>query len=117
MKLTGKCKEEFEKWYLKMFGIKKDKLVISIFYDLIPSMQYGVYVDYFDSVGVIIEINELNKLWLFFINDDSFEFLWEIKTRPQARTQAILKANEIRNEQLDINTLKYKSYDTKRKSK
>ena len=51
MKLTGKCKEDFEKWLfnrnlLSSICIKYEILFFN-FYDLTESMQYGVYTDFF----------------------------------------------------------------------
>ena len=52
MELTGKCKEEFEKFYLKDIDIDEceffnNNTILSIFYTEKESMQYGVYVDFF----------------------------------------------------------------------
>ena len=60
MELTGKCKDDFEKWYLKDMDIDEDEFfngdtILSLFYSERESMQYGVYVDFFDSVGILIE--------------------------------------------------------------
>ena len=125
MKLTGKCKEEFEKWFTdsdnhKGFDAEQialdRKYRLNLFYQLYPSMQYGVLVDYFDSVGVQIGIE-------FFDNSRATGFDYQILTegdrdyddencmdsakvyssndyigsRPKARTAAIEKANEIYN--------------------
>jgi hypothetical protein len=52
MELTGKCKDDFEKWYLKDQHNEEgyhDYLLRS-FYSKGLAMQYGVYVDFFDSV-------------------------------------------------------------------
>ena len=65
MELTGKCKEDFDKWMLI-----DDKVIIKlsdigynytltkseIFRLLTDSMKYGVYLDYFDSVGLLMEM-------------------------------------------------------------
>ena len=99
MELTGKCKEEFEERYESLdiphyyFNVE--------FKDFPFSMQYGVYVDFFDSVNIEIEIHNRKDYlegWRFFIrpcniiieND-------EFKTRQEAQTEAIKKANEIYN--------------------
>ena len=52
MKITGKCKEDFEKWYLHSVETNyiDDVHVIKDFYAKLQSMQNGVYVDFFDSV-------------------------------------------------------------------
>ena len=51
MKLTGKCKEDFEKWLYKNLYKDSDytfEYILDLFYSYIQSMQYGVYVDFFD---------------------------------------------------------------------
>jgi len=50
MKITGQCKEDFEKWFLKQWDIKK----LEYFYFLTSSMQYGVFVDFFDGFYVLV---------------------------------------------------------------
>ena len=80
MKLTGKCKEEFEKWYLKYIKSNSEKLIsntdVNYFSLLTDSMQYGVYEDFFRSVKKLKSISE-------------------------ARTAAIEKENEIHNAYLE----------------
>ena len=100
MKLTEKAKEDFEKWYNH-----KDKensslpSMIEWFYVYPDSMQYGVIVDWFDSVEIYIEVlsMDLGKEFYWIINDDEMTDGNE-DTRPEARTQTIIKANEIYNE-------------------
>jgi len=54
MRLTGKCEIDFKKWRIA----KKDSHLKDWFFEeLMPSMQYGVYVDFFDSVGIRIVID------------------------------------------------------------
>ena len=102
MELTGKAKDKFEEWFTKdVEGFENyDKHLLNKFYRVGFSMQYGVYVDFFDSVGLYID-----KLC-----PDSFEINWGFdwysdysevnRTRPEARTKAIEKANELLNERL-----------------
>jgi hypothetical protein len=100
MKLTGKCKEDFEKWLYK--NLYKDsnytfEYILELFYSYTPSMQYGVYVDFFNS----------EEIYMSIVND--FEFIEVIVDRiiidipsqlyAEARTAAIEKANEIYNKQ------------------
>jgi hypothetical protein len=100
MELTGKCKEDFEKWYLK--GVHNEenyhRHVITSFYSKSESMQYGVYVDFFDSVGLTIELSPSNFCSVFYVylNKNTVPAT-TCRTRPEARTQAIEKANEIYN--------------------
>ena len=70
-----------------------------------PSEQYGVYVDFFDSVGIFISIemhfvgdprydSDAGYRFEVCIDEDSYSAL---KTRPEARSAAITKANELYN--------------------
>ena len=83
--------------------------VYDLFYLLPESMQYGVYADFFDSVGVRVFINEefdtmgqyqrgfnplVNNVQLYKDNDC-------FHTRAESRTASIEKANELRNEVLN----------------
>ena len=114
MELTGKCKEEFEKW------VYTEDASLREFLSVPKSMQYGVLVDYFDSVGIQIGIE-------FFDNSRATGFDYQILTendrdfddencmdsakvysgndyiglRSGARTEAIKKADELRNKALN----------------
>ena len=119
--LTGKCKEDFEKWFKRLDGqeeehewfiyLTKGRNPIGFFYEFPFSMQYGVYVDFFDSVGLTLLINtETYDCWWSTILEEDlmspyFESCKPIETesRNEARTKAIKKANEI-----------YNNYDTTR---
>ena len=103
MKLTGKCKEDFEKWL-----DKNHKHVIRFFYVLDENMKYGVYVDYFDSVDIHLDIyseiiqfenSKIDYASSVYRNYYDFECfkLGRFQTRNEARTQAIIKANNIYN--------------------
>ena len=121
MKLTGKCKKDFVKYINKneFHWIKTcldDELSLDIMdYDLIlqlpKSMQYGVYVDFFDSIGVHLDVcinyqtiknktillgyyYELHELGGKHCIEDCDDY----KTRQEAREKAIVKVNEIYNE-------------------
>ena len=115
MNLTGKCKECFEKWYLKAYHeghSKNDKILqLLVFKSKKDSMQYGVYVDFFDSVGIYIQLtpyfdpfNEV-MLWFFTLENKKCMNLnshienGKIPTRQESRNAAIEKANEIYNKQ------------------
>ena len=105
MKLTDKCKTEFEKWWYSKFNPSIDgethHFIVMIgdkFDDLTNSMQYGVLVDFFDSVDIDICIYfgdgggcEVN------IYAKKYYALDRNTTRQEAREQAIVKANEIYN--------------------
>ena len=106
MILTGKCKEEFGKWLVCGEGSVNFEKYYSDEYgdddpylwftELPASMQYGVYVDFFDSVGIYIIISR-DSGWY----DVDIAGEWTSTTtqdnRTEARTLAIEKANEIYN--------------------
>jgi hypothetical protein len=105
MKLTGKCKQDFEEWY-KNYYLKvpflneeeKNKTVID-FYEERESIQYGVYEDFFDILGIGICVTPVfptNKYgWSFSVELEASYFNYS--SRNTARTEAIKEANEIHN--------------------
>ena len=114
MKLTGNSLEQFEKWlfdkrFEESFLIDVDGTVVvalgvlDFFKQLDVSMQYGVLVDFFDSVGIDIDVAKSKvkgfKVWVddYLVNNVEYNVIQFIPTRPQARAKAIEKANEILN--------------------
>jgi hypothetical protein len=99
MKLTGKCKEDFEKWYLQWVFNEKTFLslrfnseqILENWNSLHQSEKYGVYVDFFNTKkyeGVEL----FDKCFsLYFYHKTIFE------THNDIVKQAIEKANEIYN--------------------
>ena len=94
--LTGKCKDAFEKWYWRNYADChyndwKGFLHVSTF-----SMQYGVFVDFFDSV----DINIIDGLYGYSIktSDLNMNEKFNINSRAEARKAAIEKANELYNQ-------------------
>lgn len=106
MKLTEKCKEDFEVYFLERFEMEKWSDLKPCFYCLDNSLKYGVYVDFFDSVGLTLLINTetYDCWWSTILEEDKmspyFESCAPIETtsRKEARTEAIKKANEIYNQ-------------------
>ena len=72
-------------------------------------MQYGVYVDFFDSVDIRIDLISIGEPTMGGFNFFGHRFLINgfkanltfINTRFEARTAAIEKANELHNEFLN----------------
>ena len=103
--MTGKCKKDFEKWFklnveYDFYGDQSSYNITSDFLDLPHSMQCGVIVDFFDSVGINIEIavyqfNDGGKCFEARTCNDDLE---QFRTRHEARAAAIEKATEIYNE-------------------
>ena len=110
MELTGNTLKDFWIWYLlprqrktyKTSSLRGGNNVAMIrFLAMSFAERYGVFVDYFDSVGVDIEICKyhVSQEYYYMINDGDEENRFE--TRPEARTAAIEKADELRNEVLN----------------
>jgi len=121
MNLTGECKKAFENWYMniyhKKFTLNHLELIqathlnrLGVFNCMPENMQYGVLVDFFDSVGVkVIDDYDINlKEYFVWIMEDFKDARTLLgldndtqyyKTRNEARTAAITKANELYNEQ------------------
>lgn len=115
-KLTGKCKEAFEEWYLEtvytrvMDNETKTYYLRSFYNCRLESEKFGVYQDFFDSVGMIINIDKAsgykNFYWWYFVIEDKdgvhlnnhVKDRIEKNCRHTARTKAIEKANELYNE-------------------
>jgi hypothetical protein len=104
MYLIGECKEDFDNWYelhYEAIGLKSidDEFYIDGFYELPESMQYGIYVDFFDSVGLFPNImpliNDNNERVFQSYQDENH--IQTFDTRLEARAAAIQKANEIYN--------------------
>ena len=108
--MTGKNKEQFEKWLTdKHFDSCKKKGCIypnvDSFYFSVPSMQWGVYLEYFDSIGIMIttdyDVNTKNPFYYWIAVDGVTRHDGEQDlTRQQAQQAALKKANELANEKL-----------------
>ena len=104
--MKGKAKEDFEKWYNNkpIFEIES----LHYFYKYSDSLQWGVIVNFFDSVGLNIEIlvspiahTQSSRRFDYTIFKNNEEIDWstfDFETRQEARTKAIEKATEIYNE-------------------
>ena len=108
MKLTGKCKNDFIEFLLNTdckysLNIEEGQLVSDAFFECPLSMQYGVFVDFFDGVGLSIGVYKIDvSKWFGIILKDN-RYLNNFKegyfTLSEARTEAVKKANEIYNAQ------------------
>ena len=105
--LTGKAKEMFEGWYLKLpnaMGLNYGAFDITMnrFYCLPESMQFGVYQDWADSMGVNMCVSEraINpkgaaRSYYYDVRGGAMSFNYP--TRQEARAAALQKLNEIIN--------------------
>lgn len=105
MEIKGRCLKDFWKWYLlleqrityKTNSILGSEPAIRLrFLAMSFTERYGVFVDFFDSVGIDIEFSRMYDDFMVVINHKAYG-KW-LKTRHEIRTEAILKANEIYNE-------------------
>ena len=105
MMLTGKAKEMFEGWYLKLpnaMGLNYGAFDITMnrFYCLPESMQWGIYQDWADHIGYHMHVSKGIENDKFFWNIN-FKYGFEAgkySLRQEARDAAIAKLNEIINE-------------------
>lgn len=97
MILTGKAKENFINFMCKTYpDIRWHE-----YENFTHSMIYALIIDFFDSVGIYIETWEYQGFcWQVNSNllDESPKYNEALKTRPEAQTEAIKKANQIYNE-------------------
>ncbi len=111
MKLEGKCRGDFSKWYIEEVRNDPEKLLGATNYEwfllLTESMRWGVIIDFADSVGVTIIIDSdwnFNTLgesacqtFEYYIHkniNEEAEYESGFKTRPEARETAVNKFNE-----------------------
>ena len=111
--MKGQAKKDFEKWYSEnrlskqasstSVSVGESFISLSQFKRINPSLQYGVIVDWFDSVGIVVDIlkTDYDKMFNFEVyneqNSGLTQWSGKEKTRPQARQKAIDKAVEIYN--------------------
>ena len=103
MKLTGKCKEDFKDWIcITVAKCSKNLCTFENFYRLNDAAKYGVLVDFFDSVGLRIIIRNVGEPYSYWYvihrkkglkDKQGGDFI----SRPEVRTAAIQKANELHN--------------------
>ena len=89
MRLTGKCKEDFEKWFLKDVDTIEnyDQYVLRSFLSKGLSMQYGVYVDFF-----AIQLIDIDKIMM-----EHYNLMSSYTLKDHCRKLAIEQVNEIYN--------------------
>ena len=111
---TGKNKEDFEKWYLithcktsmtyeELMPHHKQE-VYGWFYDLKDSFKQGVYLEYLDSVGYVVDLSiimgaEIERYFSYSIKfRNTIKVYCENKhTRQEALKEAFKKADELIN--------------------
>jgi hypothetical protein len=105
--LTEKAKKDFEKWYFKKHCKSRTKFeklfphqkseIFDWFYETISfTFQYGVYLDWLDSIKLQVIIPKWVDKFYFKI-ENNFESDICYNDRLEATYEAIKKANEIYN--------------------
>lgn len=111
MILTGKCKEKFEKWYFENHcssNIKFEDLLPYHIYDVFGwlykqslTIQNALIIEFFDSIGVYIEIHYssfLGNRFICIVNTNENHKVTSFQNnRHQAIKKAIKKANDLYN--------------------
>jgi len=111
--LTGKAKEDFEKWYVTQIkrhlnrGLLINGTYLEFFYKMPSTIKDSFYIGFFDTTDIEIQI--VYKSFWGELEDRAAKFISQIiypnyinqfegRTRNEARTKAIEKACEIYNE-------------------
>jgi len=110
MKLTGKCKIEFENWILnnksnhdsaRMIKIFNQKDLFVSYLGIGETFLNALIIEFFDSVGIKILIDTLHfQNWFFYKIKNNINIIEDIivyNSRIKATNKAIIKANEIYN--------------------
>lgn len=98
MLLTGKAKEDFEKWFRTKRATAKFRFWMLIETD--PCVLNSVIIEWFDSVGIYIEpLKEYSFGFIIHIGNykDPISSLLGFDSRQEAITEAIKKSNELYN--------------------
>ncbi len=102
---TGKNKEQFEKWYLTLTRKERkdyikftDAQILRKFYRSIFEMQIGVYLAYYDSLGLDVDVR-LSSEYFFrvWIGSNPKSVGEGFKTRNEAYQEAFKKADQLIN--------------------
>ena len=101
--VTKENKIQFEKWYPETYKIDENyNLSLEDFYRLNPQLQIGVYLAYYDWLGIGIDVmttREENSVYFeYCINEEGDRDL--SNTRNEAYKEAFKKADEIVNNTL-----------------
>ena len=98
--ITKKNKEQFENWYFDSGQNAYCDLRSFYLYPL--SMQWGVYLEYYDSLRVNINALGYNSIWAYEVNINGIQKCedFNCSTRQEAQTEALNKADEIVNSRL-----------------
>lgn len=95
--LTGKARQDFINYICKTYpNIRWHE-----YETFTNSMIYALIIEFFDSVGIYINTWEYQGFcWQIDSNllEESPKYNEPFKTRPEAQTEAIKKANQIYNE-------------------
>ncbi|WP_291076389.1 MULTISPECIES: hypothetical protein [unclassified Empedobacter] len=99
MILTGKCKEKFWEWYKNREGKTLTPKELELISEEV--LQNALIIDFFDSVGIYIEIHYssfLGNRFLCIVNTNENHKVTSFQNnRHQAIKKAIKKANDLYN--------------------
>ena len=101
--ITDKTKEKFEEWWNKNHNAENDisintnNTTYTDFYDLHSSMQWGVYLEFFDSVGIDLDLGIYLYCYSEIVKPLNGGKL-KADIRKEAQKEAIKKANDLFNQ-------------------
>lgn len=102
--LNGKCKQDFEKWYFNYLtdqnthvSFESTEDVLNDFYTALPSMQWGVYVDFFESKDILVSVFHAEHKGSVYFEYDVNDYCGDNDTRELTRLDAIKRANQLYN--------------------
>ena len=105
--LTDKNKEQFEKWYKEYAKNKSTEFytypIAVNFHTYTPfEMQIGVYLAYYDSLGIYIHIDwSIEVDWMYNVEIKEVGFgIGGYKTRNEAYKEAFKEADKLINKEL-----------------
>ena len=100
--VTGKNKEQFEKWYIEKDHVTRIMSTYWYFSKLPFEMQIGVYLAYYDSLGIYITCNDniSGDCWYCtFVVDNHLEVGYDKETRNEAYKEAFKEMDKLRNKE------------------
>lgn len=100
MKLTGKALKEFGIWHFERNTPIQE---YRNFHLLSETCQNAVIIEFFDSVGIYIELLYFvdgNYFVSIVYHNDGYNHIGDFDSRTEATNEAIIKANDLYNKKL-----------------
>ena len=110
MTLTGKAKYSFERNFVSSYKKNRNSFfnlsfkngILDNFYKMPLCLQFGAYVDWFESAGIGIVIFPENKKFSYGIFSDKYTSSSGFNSIAEARIASLVEAEIIYNERIDL---------------